>query len=370
MRAVQRFGRLVCGASMSLLICCQAWSQSLTWLGTLDGFLLSEARDVSADGSVVVGWLSGTSGNIRAFRWTLNDGMTRLREYAGLQTYAYGVSADGTVVVGVAYDSPNISYALRWNASGEVHTLEMPSGIVQTVANGISADGSRVVGYARNSEGVTRAFHWKQEDGMQLLSAPGAEDTYAFGVSGDGTSIVGSVFFSPDLQKAFRWTTTGTATHLSASGINWGEAYSTSWDGSLIVGAVHVNGNPSACLWTADNQLQLLDSDAVASAAYDISANGEVIVGERDGRAFAWTSTYGALDLTAVYINLLAPGSVLTKATAVSLDGRFIVGQGYNSQTRRFEAFLLDTIPEPSTLMALTVGLGGLLVHRRRNRGR
>jgi probable HAF family extracellular repeat protein len=369
MRTVQRFGRLLCGASVALLICSEAWSQSLTWLGTLDGFSLSEARDVSADGSVVVGWSSGTSGNARAFRWRLNDGMTSLSEYAGLQTYAYGVSADGASVVGVARASSGITYALHWNASGEVHTLEAPSGVVQTHASGVSADGSRVVGYARNSEGVARAFHWTQDDGMQLLGAPDAEDTYAFGISGDGTSVVGSVFFSPDLQKAFRWSLSGAAAGLGAAGASWGEAYAASWDGSLIVGAVHMDGHLKACYWTADGQIQVLDTPGHDSVAYDVSADGQVIVGERDGRAFAWTPTYGILDLSAVYINLLPPGSMLTKATAVSLNGRFVVGQGYNSQTGRYEGFLLDTIPEPSTLLALAVGLGGLAVRRRRNRG-
>jgi hypothetical protein len=36
-------------------------------------------------------------------------------------------------------------------------------------------------------------------------------------------------------------------------------------------------------------------------------------------------------------------GSVLGGASAVSSDGRYIVGTGYNAATGRYEAFLLDT---------------------------
>ena len=48
-------------------------------------------------------------------------------------------------------------------------------------------------------------------------------------------------------------------------------------------------------------------------------------------------------DLNATYAHLLTPGSVLEIASAISPDGRYIVGQGYNAATGRTEAFLLDT---------------------------
>jgi hypothetical protein len=48
-------------------------------------------------------------------------------------------------------------------------------------------------------------------------------------------------------------------------------------------------------------------------------------------------------DLTIAYASLLTPGSVLTWARAISPDGRYIVGRGYNAATGRTEAFLLDT---------------------------
>jgi probable HAF family extracellular repeat protein len=75
---------------------------------------------------------------------------------------------------------------------------------------------------------------------------------------------------------------------------------------------------------------------------------GRVVVGVADdaeGRehAFRWTVGRGMEDLNTLYASLLTPGSVLIEARAISPDGRYIVGRGYNAATRRHEAFLLDT---------------------------
>jgi hypothetical protein len=48
-------------------------------------------------------------------------------------------------------------------------------------------------------------------------------------------------------------------------------------------------------------------------------------------------------DLNITYAHLLTDDSVLWTANAISPDGRYIVGTGYNAATGREEAFLLDT---------------------------
>ncbi len=50
-------------------------------------------------------------------------------------------------------------------------------------------------------------------------------------------------------------------------------------------------------------------------------------------------------DLNTTYASLLTDGSRLTTASAIRPDGRYIVGQGWNAATGRYEAFLLDTAP-------------------------
>jgi probable HAF family extracellular repeat protein len=109
------------------------------------------------------------------------------------------------------------------------------------------------------------------------------------------------------------------------------------------------------------------------SVAYGVSADGLVVVGGAwnaagDYRAFRWTAAGGMEDLNTTYASLLTDGSVLLVASAISPDGRYIVGVGGNAATGRLEAFLLDTVPEPASLLALGAGLVGLLGLRRRKR--
>jgi probable HAF family extracellular repeat protein len=105
--------------------------------------------------------------------------------------------------------------------------------------------------------------------------------------------------------------------------------------------------------------------------AWGVSADGAVVVGEAvnatgQGRAFRWTESGGMEDLNTTYASWLTNGSTLIRAYAISPDGRYIVGEGWNAATGRTEAFLLDTIPEPASLIALGAGLAGLVGLRRR----
>jgi probable HAF family extracellular repeat protein len=84
------------------------------------------------------------------------------------------------------------------------------------------------------------------------------------------------------------------------------------------------------------------------SEAFAVSADGSVVVGwaenaEGQERAFRWTAGGGMEDLNITYAHLLTDGSELWTANAISPDGRYIVGRGYNAATGREEAFLLDT---------------------------
>ena len=71
-------------------------------LGDLPGGdFFSEARAVSADGTVVAGF-SSTALGFEAFRWTSGGGMVGLGDLPGgiFSSRALGVSADGTRVLG------------------------------------------------------------------------------------------------------------------------------------------------------------------------------------------------------------------------------------------------------------------------------
>ena len=139
------------------LLATVAWSQSLTWLGTLGGGW-SKAYGVSADGSVVVGWSYNAAGWTRAFRWTASGGMQDLGTLpGGNRSEAWGVSADGSVVVGSAQNAAGYDHAFRWTASGGMEDLNttyaslLTNGSVLIEARAISPDGRYIVGEGYNA---------------------------------------------------------------------------------------------------------------------------------------------------------------------------------------------------------------------------
>jgi probable HAF family extracellular repeat protein len=166
-----------------------------------------------------------------------------------------------------------------------------------------------------------------------LGQAPGAIATGASKVSADGSVIVGANQFKPGSSpdsEAFRWT-----------------------ENDGMVGLGDLTGGPRY------------------SSAFDVSANGSVIVGtslDQDGpAAFYWTASTGMLNLQDLLVTLGADNLddwVLLEARGVSADGVIVAGRGIHNG--REEAWVA-TIPEPSTLgLAVVAGLGVLAVCFRR----
>jgi probable HAF family extracellular repeat protein len=67
--------------------------------------------------------LENAAGQIRAFRWTAARGMQNLGTLGGDRSEARGVSADGSVVVGWAYNAAGHDRAFRWTAAGGMQDL-------------------------------------------------------------------------------------------------------------------------------------------------------------------------------------------------------------------------------------------------------
>jgi len=115
----------------------------------------SSANTTSADGSVVVGFSGNANGYSEAFRWTQETGMVGLSSLGNSE--AKGVSADGSIIIG----SSN-GQAFRWTQ--ETGMMGLGSLIGNSSANGVSADGSVIIG-ASNGQG----FRWTQSTGMVSL---------------------------------------------------------------------------------------------------------------------------------------------------------------------------------------------------------
>ena len=287
------FKALTSACALSLLATV-AWSQSLTWLGTLGG-RESWAFGVSADGAVVVGWSDDAAGQERAFRWE-NGVMQDLGTLGGNYSEAYGVSANGTVVVGWAYNAAGQWRAFRWQ-NGVMQDLGTLGGN-ESSALGVSANGAVVVGWAYNAARQFRAFRWENGVMQDLGTLPGGNESWASGVSADGRVVVGE-----SNRRAFRWQNGVMQDLGTLPGGGWSAALGVSADGSVVVGYNYEGGQYRAVRWTAS----------------------------------------GIEDLNTTYASLLTNGSVLRAARAISPNGRYIVGWGYNAATGRYEAFLLDT---------------------------
>jgi probable HAF family extracellular repeat protein len=200
-------------------------------------------------------------------------------------------------VLGLMATVPCWSQSLTWLGT-------LPGGS-SSYAYGVSADGRVVVGLATNPAGWSRAFRWTAAGGIQDLGTLGGDSSNASGVSADGRVVVGGAENAARYLRAFRWTQVGGMVDLSTLSVGYSVARGVSADGRVVVGgAENAAGNFRAFRWTASGRMQ---------------------------------------DLNAVYARLLTDGSVLEQARAISPDGRYIAGWGFNAATRRLEAFLLDT---------------------------
>ena len=347
-------------------------------LGFLPGGVHSEPFDVSADGNVVVGFDSGS--RYEAFRWDATSGIVglgRLSPINDVGSFAHAVNADGSVVVGLSANPPE---AFRWDAV---------NGMVAIAddfwsADDVSAYGSIIVGMGIPS-GVFEAIRWDEAGGAVGLGfLPGYEMSHANAVNADGSVVVGYSFGRTDIfTQAFRWDSINGMVALGfLPGHDDSFARDISGDGSVIVGESRKGnmefGHSHAFRWDAKNgmvALGFLPGDTF-SWAEATNANGSVIVGTsgtaiEDWKAFIWDSTHGMQNLQHLLVNshgLDLTGWTLLEATAISADGRTIVGRGISPNG--YEAWIA-VIPEPASLALAAVFLPLAAVRRgMRLRGR
>jgi len=230
--------------------------------------------------------------------------MQQLLSYA----VATSVSSNGAAVAGYAYAYSGDKHAFRWTQAGGVEWITIDDGSRSSSAHGISLDGTVIVGEIRNPQTQNRwqAFRRKFPGTIEILGTlEDGNNSVAYAASGDGSVVVGRSENQNGYFRPFRWTPQTGMRDLGTLGGNQGEARAVSGDGSVVVG------------WAND--------------AFGVP------------RAFRWIAGRGMENLNEVYANLLTDGSELLVAHAISPNGRYIVGSGFNAATARIEGFLLDT---------------------------
>ncbi len=309
------------------------FGQSLTWLGTLPLHDHSSvAYSVACNGAVAgVAFAeeyrySDTRGDYTAyiacaFRWE-NHQFTELGELGENCRPCCMITPDGAKVM-VSSDT----HCLLWDATRGMQRFE-GSGSVYAM----NAYGNILVGEADG-----HAVCWVDER-RELL--PGEAPSAALAVSPDGRFIVGRI-----REQAVCWDMkTGVVRRLGTLGGEYSEARAVSQDGTVIVG----KSDGRAFRWTAEEGVCALSQrDDEISQAHSVSYDGRRIVGEALDEessvyAFLWTEEDGLQNLNVLFAHLREMGATLERAYAISPDGRYIVGEGYCTETERKEAFLID----------------------------
>ena len=205
-RAIDADGFLVVGFSTSrsgLATISQAFSSldggELVGLGAAEiNMPRSEAFGVSGNGEVIVGVTTADLSR-RAIAW--RDGELQLLPNAagGNRSEARDVSLDGSVIVGIgnSTDSPLFGEALRW-VDGQPEPLGFldEAGFRASQAEGVSPAGDVVVGASVLLEGASiaklEAFRWSEGEGMVGLGLlPEGGTSEAVDVTAAGDMIVG-----------------------------------------------------------------------------------------------------------------------------------------------------------------------------------
>jgi uncharacterized membrane protein len=300
-------------------------------IGMLSGKTGSELNAVNADGTVVVGVATGATR--QAIQWKATTGLVALPTPAGSTSDALAVSANGLIVAGTTTESGgSVSSASTWvgGASGSTFQGPVVGGFVTSArVEALSSDGTIAAGTGEFVNEYPHAVRWAPAAPEPKRIETGHGEGYARGISGDGSIVVG---YQYEVNSAFKWTVGATnASALPELSPETSGAYGISTDGNVIVGS----SNSLAVRWVGNAAPVSL---GLPGTAFGVNKDGSVIVGAA-GTAFVWTTANQVQLLSDL---LLAQGAVLTgwtlsRASAVSQDGKTIVGTGvHNGVTEGF----------------------------------
>ncbi len=260
----------------------------------------------------------------------------------GNYSQAKGVSSDGSIIVGYSTLFTG-EEAFRWenNIISGIGGLDIDPCEIYSCATAVSSDGSVIVGYSDVEEPNLYgfgAFRW--ENGVMtnlgdLDGIPESQDCYATAVSVDGSVVVGYSIAQYDYE-AFRWeddVMQGIGTLIEPNIGGYSIATDVSEDGNVIVGYANTASGEEAFRWEDGNMVSLGKCDSFETKATGVSADGSIVIGiNTGGESFIWDRINGMRDLRTFLTNnccLDFSGWTILSAEAISADGYTIVGWGY-----------------------------------------
>jgi uncharacterized membrane protein len=339
-----RMGTL--SAILSVLAAPPARAQQFYDMGSLNG-VESGASDVSADGSIVVGWSSSpASGPFEPAMWTRDLGLTSLGVPSTAKPVgkASAISADGGTIVGWATSVlganrwPQDYTPLMWR-NGQVTALATLPSREFGGAVDVSGDGLRILGYVDSGGGygAERSVTWT--NGVPTVIGQGISDvlfTRPFAISSDATTVVLDAVFS-DGSRAYRLDG-GVFTGLQQSL----EVTEVSADGFIAVG----RADAGVVRWfrgVATPQVIGGLPGSLADFATGVSGDGVTVLAYSaftspsqswNQEAWMWTPTGGIVRIDD-YLQTASLGNAIsgwkfTSVNAISDDGKILVGEALN----------------------------------------
>ena len=320
------------------------------------------------------GQIAGAAGDpigyaIQAGTWT--DGNLTLLERTATSSRALAINDQGQVA-GEIWTPITGRTAAVWSNNTQTilaRTSETTSQYATGINNSSLVVGNRSQDYERTFQAVT----WRNYD-VKPLDMLGATSSYATGVNNTGqiSGYLQYVSGSSTVTQAVVWNG-DQVTQLLATGGNacCAQALAISNTG-VVVGDVFGNGTSMPVYWQGTEAATPLAAPTNGGQALGINSLGQAVgtgfVGPW-GVALLWDLTTGQYTDLNTYLTTdqVAAGWVLNRAVAIN-DVGDIVGIAYNTKQASFRPFALMAIPEPSTLVYMSLGLLALGLQHRRSR--
>ncbi len=312
-------------------------------------------------------------------RWTMSGGSSSAAnpvDSSGIpwrHVQAHGISADGLVVVGTvrqtSFDGTSGAGApFRWTLAGGYPMVPFPA--QASTIRGVDASGDVAIGYFMSAgNDAVGGFRWNGISYSLLGPGPapsGLHDVNAPGTAAAGfQSNPGLPFLSPIV-----WSSTGVTTLPMLPDSRGAMGTAISADGAIVAGVNDTLANGSRPMrWVSGVLSELpLPAGANSGGAFDMSDDGQTVVGFAGTGGFVWTAVAGTTEARQFFLNSgvdVSAWASITDVRAVSPDGLVFTGYGRTVSDPDQLSVYVVTIPAPWSGPATFLALGVLGLRRR-----